>query len=225
MKNASTPFTRWLGRALSPKEEGLVRRLEAQRCEQGYVRAIAHDPHGELTQVVCDYVSWIQACVDARDALAFTPLKARRLGITRLYQASARAFRKHQGKPLCIGQVVLFGSHAYCPSVPLYRSYFDQMLSLGRNYLALRGTVLIILGDADARGSRTPFARFFRTVQAGGFYTCFDATEEIAAPASDRSSELRIQRPQFVVRRCEPCITPSPVAFMPYRPRGTPIAA
>lgn len=213
------PFTRWLGRELSPKEEAYIDLLERQRRRVGRVRAFVHDPRGELTQVAMEYISWFQSKVDARDALVFTPKRSRALPIPRCFQAAARSFRKHQGKPLCIGQALLFGADAYCPSVPLWRNYFDQIFALASGYLSLPGSILLVHGNIDARRGRSRFARLFRQIQDGedDFYLTLDATA-MELPA--------ISRIYKILFPCERLVARIPVSiFVPYLPRGAPLVA
>lgn len=226
--NSHTPFRRWLRRTLSPKEEAYVLILERQRRSRGFVRAFVNDPEGELTAVACEYVAWFQTFVNSRDALVFTPLKSPKLPIPRVFQASARSFRKHQGRPLCIGQALLFGADAYCPSVPMYRNYFTQMFSLARGYLNLRDTILLVHGNtARRRGRITAFARLYRQLldTRGDFYALIDAAamaahsqEPVTVAVGPNILNVPLRIPARVRLHFQP-------AHAPYLPRAAPVAA
>lgn len=173
--NLTAEFRRYVGRSLSRRELLLIEHLERQRARSRRVRAYVHDPDGKMARVLCEYIRWHRDCVLPRkDAVVVTArtlpkghpvasLFAPADGRRPVSCVSARRYMQLYARPQCVGQILLLGADAYCPSVPHHRSYLDAMTRILLPLLCGPNTVFIVCGNADRR--RTRFRNLWRQWQ------------------------------------------------------------
>lgn len=190
--NFSADFRRYVKRGLSKRERAVIELMEVQRRRYGRVRVYINDPRGELRYVLIEYLRWHQQRLTSRDAMIVTSRKTSGFNGLRGRFVAARRYDCLLGCGISVGQVLLFGSDMYCPTVPRYANYLDRVLSTVSPFLAGRDSVMIVCGDASHGGSR--FRELFeRHRLASGYFLVIDERTEMAG-------EVKLSKSQRPIR-------------------------
>lgn len=165
-------FRRWIGRGLTHTESLLVNALEAQRILAGYVRFHISDSGTRgpaIRRTLCLYMRYISEAVypDTQCAVfARTLADAQAAGIPGAEHGSAFAPSRLRGRRFRHA-LILDASSCPCHTTGSVRpDSFADIFRCVMSEVDLRGSVVIVHGDAFVRGHSFFKYLFYRTVKA-----------------------------------------------------------